>query len=105
MKYDRKVRFAALVDNTGRILDGGMREGLLPIEPLEKTPELIAKLVSTQESNLTEFFGGSEYSIFAHEHVIAMIFKLKEKSVLVTVDRRFALTRVAGLNKLAKAWD
>jgi hypothetical protein len=105
MKYDRKVRFAALVDKNGRILDGGMREGVQPIEPLEKTPELIAKLVSLQKSDLAEFLGRLEYSILVHEDIIAMIFRSKRKYVLVTVDRKFSLEKASGLSKLAIAWE
>ncbi|HKM51051.1 MAG TPA: hypothetical protein VJZ75_07720 [Candidatus Bathyarchaeia archaeon] len=106
MKYDRKVRFAALVDKNGRILGGGMREGVQPIEPLEKTPELIAKLVSVQRAeDLAEFFGKPEHSVLVHEDIIAMIFRPKRKFVLVTADRRFPLNRVSGLSKLATAWE
>jgi hypothetical protein len=106
MKFDRKIRFAALVDGNGGILDGGMREGVEPIEPLEKTPELIAKLVSVQKAgDLAEFLGKPEYSILVHENVTAIIFKSKKKFVLVTVDRKFMLNRVSGLSKLVMAWE
>ena len=106
MKYDKKVRFAALVDGKGRILDGGMREGIQPIEPLEKTPELIAKLVSVQKTeDLAEFFGKPEHSILVHEGIIAMIFRCKRKFALVTADRKFALNKVAGLGKLTIVWE
>ena len=106
MKYDRRVRFAALVDKNGRILGGGMREGVQPIEPLEKTPELIAKLVSVQRAeDLAEFFGRPQHSVLVHEEIIAMIFRPKRKFVLVTADRRFALNKVSGLSKLAIAWE
>jgi hypothetical protein len=106
MKLEKRVRFAALVDENGRILDGGMREGIEPIEPLEKTPELIAKLVSTEKvEGLAEFFGKPEYSILVHEDVIAMIFRSKKRFVLVTANRKIPLSRTAGLRKLAMIWD
>jgi deoxycytidylate deaminase len=106
MKSDKRVRFAALVDGNGRILSGGMREGIQPIEPLEKTPELIAKLVSVQKSeDLTEFFGKQEYSILVHEEVVALIFRSKKKFVLVTANRKLPLNKATGLRKLAMAWE
>ena len=106
MKFDRKIRFAALVDGKGRILDGGMREGVEPMEPLEKTPEVIAKLVSVLKAgDLAEFLGKPEYSILVHENVATIIFKSKKKFVLVTVDKKFVLNRVSGLSKLAMAWE
>jgi len=106
MKLEKRVRFAALVDENGSILDGGMREGIEPIEPLEKTPELIAKLVSVQKAeDLAEFFGKPEYSILVHEDVIALIFRLKRRFVLVTADRRLSLSRTASIRRLAMIWD
>jgi len=106
MKFDKRVRFAALVDIKGRILDGGMREGVQPIEPLEKTPHVIARLVSVQKAKaLTEFLGKQKYSILVHEDILAVIFRSKRKFVLVTADRRLPLNKVLGLRKLAMSWE
>jgi hypothetical protein len=90
-----------VVDGNGRILEGGMREGVEPIEPLEKTPHLIAKLVSVQKAeDLAEFFGKPEYSILIHEEIMAMIFRAGRRLVLITADRKFALNKVARLRSL-----
>ena len=106
MKFDKRVRFAALVDIKGRILDGGMREGVQPIEPLEKTPHVIARLVSVQKAKaLTEFLGKQKYSILVHEDILAVIFRSKRKFVLVTADRRLPLNKILGLRKLAMSWE
>ena len=106
MKFDKRVRFAALVDSKGRILDGGMREGVQPIEPLEKTPHLIARLVSVRKVEaLTEFLGKQEYSILVHDELLAVIFRSKRKFVLVTADRKLPLNKVLGLRKLAMVWE
>jgi hypothetical protein len=101
MRFDKKIRFAAVVDGHGRILEGGMREGIEPIEPLEKTPHLIAKLVSVQKAeDLAEFFGKPEYSILLHEEIVAFIFRVGKKFVLVTAGRRFGLNKVSKLHSL-----
>jgi|SRR5208337_1451827 len=106
MKFDKRIRFAALVDSKGRILDGGMRESVQPIEPLEKTPHLIAKLVSVQKAgSLAEFLGKHEYSILVHEEILAIIFRSERKFVLITTNRKLPLTKVAGLRKLAMVWE
>ena len=98
MRFDKQIRFAAVVDGRGRILEGGMREGLEPIEPLEKTPHLIAKLVSVLKAeDLDEFFGKPEYSILIHEKVVAFIFRTPKKFILVTAGRRFSMNKVARL--------
>jgi hypothetical protein len=106
MKFDKRVRFAALVDDNGRILDGGMRDGVLPIEPLEKTPHLIARLASVRKAEaLAEFLGKHEYSIYVHEKVLAIIFRSKRKFVLVTADRKLPMNKVTGLRRLAMIWE
>jgi len=106
MKFDKRVRFAALVDSEGRILDGGMREGVQPIEPLEKTPHLIARLISVRKVEaLTEFLGKQDYSILVHDELLAVIFRSKRKFVLVTADRKLPLNKVLGLRKLAMVWE
>lgn len=98
MKFDKHIRFAALVDGNGHILEGGMREGVEPIEPLEKTPHLIAKLVSVQKAeDLDDFFGKPEYSILVHEKIMAMIFRSGKRWVLVTTGRNFPMSKVARL--------
>ena len=102
MKFDKRVRFAALVDSNGRILEGGMREGIEPLEPLEKTPQLIARLVSVQKhEDFATFFGKPEYSILIHEDIIAVIFHSGRKYALVTADRQFSLEKIERLHKLA----
>ncbi|MGA2971054.1 MAG: hypothetical protein ABSE39_00360 [Candidatus Bathyarchaeia archaeon] len=101
MRFDKQVRFAALVDGHGRILEGGMREGIQPIEPLEKTPHLIAKLVSLQKAeDLADFFGKPEYSILVHEKIMALLFRSGKKFILVTAGRKFGVNKVARLRNL-----
>lgn len=101
MKFDRHIRFAALVDGNGRILQGGMREGVEPMEPLEKTPHLIAKLASVQKAeDLADFFGKPEYSILVHEKIMAIIFRVGRRLVLITADRKFALNKLTRLRNL-----
>jgi hypothetical protein len=103
MRFDKRIRFAAVVDGHGRILEGGMREGLEPMEPLEKTPHLIAKLVSVLKAeDLNEFFGKPEYSILIHEKIVAFIFHSGKKLILVTASRRFGMNKVPRL--LAHVW-
>ncbi len=103
MRFDKQIRFAAIVDSNGRILEGGMREGVQPIEPLEKTPHLIAKLVSFQKAeDLADFFGKPEYSVLVHEKVIALLFRSGRKFVLVTAGRKFTMNKVSRLQNLLK---
>ena len=100
MRFDKRIRFAAVVDSEGRILEGGMRAEVEPIEPLEKTPELISQLIAREPAEARAvFFGEPEYSILIHEKLIAVILYLEDGFILVTTQRPFPLTKVAELTK------
>lgn len=100
MRFDKRVRFAAVVDSGGRILEGGMRAEVEPIEPLEKTPELISELIARESAEARAvFFGDPEYSILVHEKLIAVILYLKDGFILVTTQRPFPLPKLAQLTK------
>lgn len=100
MRFDRRVRFAAVVDTRGRILEGGMRAEVEPIEPLEKTPELISELIARESAEARAvFFGDPEYSILVHEKLIVLILYLKDGFILVTTQRPFPLPKLVQLTK------
>ena len=100
MRFDKRVRFAAVVDGEGRILEGGMRAEVEPIEPLEKTPELISQLIARESAETRAvFFGASEYSILVHQKLIVMILYLEDGFILVTTQRPFPLAKLTVLAK------
>ena len=105
MRFDKRVRFAAVVNSEGRILEGGMRAEVEPIEPLEKTPDLISQLIARESTETRAvFLGDPEYSILVHEKLLAMILYLEDGFILVTTQRPFPLVRLAALTKrLTKA--
>jgi len=100
MRFDKRIRFAAVVDSHGRILEGGMRTEIEPIEPLEKTPELISHLIARESAEARAvFFGDPQYSILVHEKLIAVILYLEDGFILVTTERPFPLTKIAALTR------
>jgi len=105
MRFDKRVRFAAVVDSQGRILEGGMRAEVEPIEPLERTPEIISQLIAHKSAeDRAVFFGAPEYSILVHEKLIAVILYLADGFILVTTQRPFPLAKLTALaERLVKA--
>ena len=100
MRFDKRIRFAAVVDSEGRILEGGMRADVDPIEPLEKTPELISQLIARESAEARAvFLGDPEYSILIHEKLLAVILYFEDGFVLVTTRRPFPLAKVSALTK------
>jgi hypothetical protein len=101
MSVDKHVRFAAVVSDNGKIVEGGMRENLEPIEPLEKTPRLIAELVAKESAAArAEFFGSPVYSIMVHDKIVAVIFYTRRNIVLVTAERTIPFKRLEALRRL-----
>ena len=71
-----------------------------PIEPLEKTPELISQLIARESAEARAvFFGDPEYSILIHEKLLAVILYLEDGFILVTAQKSFPLTKVSALTK------
>jgi len=105
MRFDKRVRFAAVVDGQGRILEGGMRAEVESIEPLERTPEIISQLIAHKSAeDRAVFFGAPEYSILVHEKLIAVILYLEDGFILVTTQRPFPLAKLTALaERLVKA--
>ena len=105
MRFDKRVRFAAVVDSNGKILEGGMRAEVEPIEPLERTPELISQLIARESAETRAvFLGAPEYSILVHEKLIAMILYLEDGFVAVTTQRTFPMAKLTVLaRRLIKA--
>lgn len=100
MRFDKRVRFAAVVDSNGKILEGGMRAEVEPIEPLERTPELISQLIARESAETRAvFLGAPEYSVIVHEKLIAMILYLEDGFVVVTTQRTFPMVKLAVLAK------
>jgi hypothetical protein len=101
MALDRRIRFAALVTDRGEIIEGGMRENVQPIEPLEKTPKLIAQLVAKESAEArAEFLGSPLYSIMVHDHIVAVILYTRENIVLVTAERSIPFKKLEALERL-----
>ena len=105
MRFDKRVRFAAVVDSQGRILEGGMRAEVEPIEPLERTPEIISQLIAHKSAeDRAVFFGAPKSSILVHEKLIAVILYLEDGFILVTTQRPFPLAKLTALaERLVKA--
>ena len=71
-----------------------------PIEPLEKTPELISQLIARESAEARAvFLGDPEYSILIHEKLLAVILYLEDGFILVTAQKSFPLAKVGVLTK------
>ena len=61
LKFNRKIRYVAVLDKNGRVTTGGMRRGIKALEPKEEELRLMAHIVSESSTRETwdTYFGNN----------------------------------------------
>ena len=100
-KYDRRIRYASVLDDTGRIIAGGMRKGISSLEPLSEDLRLMANLTIQIGTDKTwdRYFGNIQYTFLKRERVNMLIFNLGVNFMLVSTEPDFDLHQVANLRE------
>jgi hypothetical protein len=84
-KLDRRVRYAGVLDATGRLIAGGMRKGITSLEPARENLRLMANLTMQIATDKTwdRYFGGMWYTFVKREKVNVLTFYLGGKNVMM----------------------
>ena len=98
-KFDRRVRYAAILDETGRQIAGGMRKGIPSLEPQSEDLRLIANITIQLSTDKTwdRFFGRSQYTFIKREKVSILTFSIGNKLLLVSTEPDFTLQQAQDL--------
>lgn len=98
-KFDRKIRYAAILDETGRIIAGGMRRGVQSLEPQSEDLRLIASITMQLNADRSwdKYFGKTQFNFIKRERVNILTFYLGRKLVLVSMEPDFSLQRAEEL--------
>jgi hypothetical protein len=98
-KFDRRVRSAQILDQTGRQIAGGMRKGIPSLEPQSEDIRLIAGITIQINSDRTwdRYFGKSQFTFNKRERLNILTFYLGEKLVLVSAEPDFTLQQAQDL--------
>ena len=98
-KFDRRVRYAAILDEAGRQIAGGMRKGIPSLEPQSEDLRLIANITIQLSTDKTwdKFFGRSQYTFIKREKVNILTFSLGNKLLLVSTEPDFTLQQAQDL--------
>ncbi len=98
-KFDRRVRSAIILDQTGRQIAGGMRKGIPSMEPQSEDLRLIAGITIQINTDRTwdKYFGKNQYSFQKRERLNIMTFYLGDKLVLVSAEPDFTLQQAQDL--------
>ena len=96
-KFDRRVRYAGVLDETGRLIAGGMRKGIISLEPASENFRMMANLTIQIGTDKTWdwYFGGMWYTFVKREKVNVLTFYLGGKNVMmISTESDFDLDNV-----------
>ena len=98
-KFDRRVRSAQILDQTGRQVAGGMRKGIPSLEPQSEDIRLIAGITIQINNDRTwdRYFGKNQFTFNKRERLNIMTFYLGDKLVLVSAEPDFTLQQAQDL--------
>lgn len=98
-KIDRRVRYAAALDDTGRVIAGGMRKGISSLEPASEDLRLMANLTIQIGTDKTwdQYFGKIQYTLVKREKVTMLIFGVGIYLMLITTQPDFDQEQMAQL--------
>jgi hypothetical protein len=98
-KFDRRVRYAAILDEKGRQIAGGMRKGIPSLEPQSEDLRLIANITIQLSTDKTwdRYFGLSQYTFIKRERVSILTFTIGNKLLMVSTEPDFTLQQAQDL--------
>jgi hypothetical protein len=98
-KFDRRVRSAQILDQTGRQIAGGMKKGIPSLEPQSEDIRLIAGITIQINNDRTwdRYFGKNQFTFNKRERLNIMTFYLGDKLVLVSAEPDFTLQQAQDL--------
>ncbi len=98
-KFDRRIRFAGILDDAGRIMAGGMKKGIPSLEPQSEDLRLIANITIQLSTDKTwdSYFGKTQYTYIKREKVNILTFHIGTKLVLVSSEPDFTLQQAQDL--------
>ena len=105
---DNVIRFAGLLDESGTILAGGLKQGLeirLTDEKLQSVCEELASRVAKRKKLDVEL-GHVKYSASRREHIVIMSFPIYEKVVMIVAESNVNIDKLAFkiIDKLGRQW-
>ncbi len=98
-KFDRRIRFAGILDSSGRIIAGGMKKGIPSLEPQSEDLRLIANITIqlSQDKSWDKYFGKVQFTYIKREKLNILTFYLGSFLVLVSSEPDFTLQQAQDL--------
>lgn len=98
-KFDRRVRFASILDSSGRQIAGGMKKGIASLEPVSEDLRLMANITIQLSTDKTwdKYFGRIQFTFVKREKLNMLTFHLGDKMALVSTEPDFTLQQAQDL--------
>ena len=95
-KSNDKIRSARVINNKGKLIAGGMRQGLNALEDAKKDEMLFMELSLRvrMRHEFDEEFGPVEFSLSYRGKIILMSFPVNENVLFVTAERQLDLNKI-----------
>lgn len=89
MALDPKIRFAGLINEKGRLVAGGMKEGLKSLEDTKDDEMLYMELVlrAKMRREFDRVLGSVQFAMSYREKVVIMSFPLKDHVLLLSAEK------------------
>lgn len=91
------IRFAAMIDESGKIVSGGLKEGIsmkLNSEQLNNVLKEVAIRISKRKKHDSEL-GRVKYSASRREDVVIMSFPVKQNAIVIVAESNINIDRTA----------
>jgi len=103
-----EIRFAGIISEMGKLIAGGFKKGIIPLEDVPGRQKLYMELalrVATRRE-FDSFMGRVKYSVSRREKVVVMSFPLKNCILMVVAEPNVNIDRLAYriIQKLDKQW-
>ncbi|MCI4432719.1 MAG: hypothetical protein JHC41_03850 [Nitrosopumilus sp.] len=105
---DPEVRFAALLDESGKTLAGGYRENIIP-RLTDEQHDSVCKELAARVAKRKKFdveLGRVKYSASRRERVVIMSFPINDKVIMIVAEPNVNIDRLAFkiIEKLGGQW-
>jgi len=104
-----EIRFCGLIDSSGELIIGKMREGIIPFETDAKRKQMFQELAHrvANREGFDANLGRVKYSSSRREKVVMMSFPIGRHIVLVIAEPHVNIDRLGWkiIDKLGKQWS
>ncbi|QLH09592.1 DUF6659 family protein [Candidatus Nitrosotenuis sp. DW1] len=92
-----EIRFAAIIDKDGRIVAGGFKKGIIPLEKdklrLEEFMEFVYEI--SQRKSFDESLGPINYLAARRDKIVLISFPLTDLTLLISADHTLDIEKLA----------